>query len=94
MLFRQARPSVGGRAPEPSSGGWFVFTVEALGDADKQPHALGASGRYAHRASYVGEALADAGFSLQVLRNETLRMESGLPVEGCVVVARSGAEDG
>jgi len=75
-------------------GGWFVFTVEALGDADKQPHALGASGRYAHRASYVGEALADAGFSLQVLRNETLRMESGLPVEGCVVVARSGAEDG
>jgi predicted TPR repeat methyltransferase len=74
-------------------GGWCIFTVEVLGDDDTHPHALGASGRYAHRASYIGEALAAAGFSLQVLRNETLRMESGLPVEGCVVVARSGAED-
>ena len=66
-------------------GGWLVFTVEALGDDDPRPHALNATGRYAHRASYVAETLAAAGLAVDVVRRETLRLEAGLPVEGCVV---------
>jgi len=69
-------------------GGWCIFTVEALGDDDARAHALNANGRYAHRAAYIAEALNAARLTDEMLRSETLRMESGLPVAGMVVVAR------
>jgi len=69
-------------------GGRLVFTVEALADDDAAPHRLMASGRFAHRQSYLRQALADAGFDVRVMHHERLRLESGAPVMGWLVAAR------
>jgi predicted TPR repeat methyltransferase len=68
--------------------GVFVFTVEALLDADVAPHRLMVHGRYAHRDSYVHAVLEEHGFSVLQLRRETLRMERLQEVIGHLVMAR------
>lgn len=88
-------------------GGWFLFTVESLdalepdrtslprAEPPSDPSAHGFRllfhGRYAHAASHVRGALAEAGFTEIVVRPEVLRMEVGEPVQGWLVRARRPA---
>ena len=71
------------------SGGWLVFTVEALPPGSTENHRLQLNGRYAHSAEYLRSALREAGLVLTDMRSETLRMEAGLPVNGWLVTARN-----
>jgi predicted TPR repeat methyltransferase len=66
-------------------GGHLVFTVErSTGEAYRlHPH-----GRYSHTDGYVREALGAAGMTTVLIANVFLRMESGQPVAGLLVVAR------
>ena len=68
--------------------GLFVFTVEALLDAGVDPHRLMVHGRYTHRDSYVQAVLEENGFSMVLLRRETLRTERLQEVAGYLVMAR------
>lgn len=68
--------------------GIFVFTLEALGSADRADHRLQFHGRYAHGERYVRETLKATGFVLEALSRDTLRQERGEPVAGFVVTAR------
>ncbi|MCG5238504.1 methyltransferase [Azospirillum doebereinerae] len=72
-------------------GGRLAFTVEALEAAGDAPHRVATHGRYAHRAGYVRATLATAGLEVAVFDRDTLRMESGAPVAGLVVLARRPA---
>lgn len=71
--------------------GHLVFTVEAWLDADATSYRLQPHGRYAHQRGYVEAALHEAGLTVQVLRQETLRSEAGQPVIGWLVGATLGA---
>jgi predicted TPR repeat methyltransferase len=71
------------------SGGWLVFTVEALPDTSTEDHRLQLNGRYAHASEYLRSTLREAGMALRDMRSETLRMEAGLPVNGWLVTARN-----
>ncbi len=71
-------------------GGRLAFTVEHL-EEGAAPHRVATHGRYAHRDGYVRTALAAAGLTLVHLGYDTLRMESGLPVAGLVVLAAKPA---
>ena len=67
-------------------GGAFVFTVEALPE-DKAGFVLNHNGRYIHSRHYVETELEASGFGLTSLVREVLRKESGVEVEGFVVLA-------
>ncbi len=69
-------------------GGWVVFSVEALPATSTQSHRLLSSGRYAHAAPYLQQALAATGFEAISLDAVDLRMEAGEPVRGWVVRAK------
>lgn len=80
------------------AGGKLLFTVEALPDADAASFRLQPHGRYAHARGYVDATLAAAGFHVDDLREEVLRREAGLAVQGWLVCASkasasSGDED-
>lgn len=68
--------------------GVLVFTVEALPDESDRPFRLQDHGRYAHRKSYIEEALTGAGFLMEAMRREDLRNENAQPVSGWLVTAR------
>ncbi len=68
-------------------GGWLVFTVESLSDADLD-YRLNSTGRYSHHARHVAAAAAAADLEVLTLEAEALRRESGAPVAGLVVCAR------
>ncbi len=67
-------------------GGRLAFTVERLEDA-AEPHRVSPHGRYAHAEGHVRGCLDAAGLAVARLSRDTLRFESGEPVEGLVVVA-------
>jgi predicted TPR repeat methyltransferase len=67
--------------------GIFAFTLEDAGEKAEQ-WCLDPTARYAHRRSYVVDALQEAGFVIHSLSSATLRTEGGQPVTGHVVVAR------
>ena len=68
-------------------GGSLLFTVEeATGDDAPPSYCLRPHGRYNHREAYVTRVLDDAGLTADVTRAE-LRLESGSPVAGLVVMA-------
>ncbi len=69
-------------------GGWLVFSVELLPDDHATDYHLFPHGRYAHRPSYVAQALAAAGFADVVQSPVVLRMEAGTPVHGLIVQGR------
>lgn len=73
------------------SNGVLVFTVEALPDDSAEPYVLQVHGRYAHRRSYVEEALCGAGFAVEAMRHDVLRTEDGKAVHGWLVTARKPA---
>jgi predicted TPR repeat methyltransferase len=60
----------------------FVFTVEALDEADAQGWRLQPHGRYAHDRGAVQAWLKDAGWERADARRVELRHEAGLPVAG------------
>lgn len=70
------------------SGGWLVFTVEALPDERAEEHRLQLSGRYAHTQRHVRATAERAGLTVADLRAEVLRQEAGKPVDGWIVTAR------
>jgi predicted TPR repeat methyltransferase len=77
-------------APLLSPEGRFVFSVEEL-PTDTGGYVLLEHGRYAHSASYLSQALAQAGLVSGVPRRAVLRSERGAPVHGLVSSARRQA---
>jgi predicted TPR repeat methyltransferase len=71
--------------------GLFVFTLEALPEADDADYRLQFHGRYAHGERYVLRTLAAAGLEIESIRREVLRKERLDPVNGFVVAARCPA---
>ncbi len=53
-----------------------------------EPYHLNPHGRYSHTDGYVREALAGAGMTTVMIASGFLRMETGKPVAGLLVVAR------
>jgi predicted TPR repeat methyltransferase len=79
-----------------TDGGWLIFTVEALGDANSDANSdahsdaswqLQRHGRYRHQQAYVKATLARRGFRVQHTDAVVLRQESGAPVNGWLVTA-------
>ncbi|MDQ6684356.1 MAG: methyltransferase domain-containing protein, partial [Pseudomonadota bacterium] len=68
-------------------GGHFVFSVEALPEADAADYRLLGHGRYAHSRGYLESTLAAAGLQRLAIDAEVLREEAGRPVHGWVVSA-------
>jgi predicted TPR repeat methyltransferase len=85
--FGDLAPPVAAFRRSLAPGGGVVFTVERHAEPGSRPYRLNAHGRYSHHADYVRETLETAGFTVDALREETLRMETGLEVKGYVVRA-------
>lgn len=68
-------------------GGRVAFTVERLAEGAGLPVRVNPHGRYAHAEAHVRAALAGAGLTTFRIARDTLRHESGAPVEGLVVLA-------
>jgi predicted TPR repeat methyltransferase len=68
--------------------GTLLGTVEALEEEHREPYHLHAGGRYAHKKSYVAQALEASGFSLKEVFTDTVRTEHKQPVPGLFFVAR------
>lgn len=66
-------------------GGYLIFSVEEdSGDAfTLHPH-----GRFSHARPYVQRSLIHAGFTVEDIGQESLRIERGEPVRGLIVTAR------
>lgn len=86
--FGELEPVLAAARAALRDGGWLIFTVEALTQADAARYALRPHGRYAHAAAYVRTCLQGAGFTEVTLAAETLRREGGVPVDGWLVEAR------
>jgi predicted TPR repeat methyltransferase len=67
-------------------GGCFAFSIEASATADTE--LLPATGRYRHAPARVERELADAGFVDIVREAIVVRLESGQPVAGELILAR------
>lgn len=68
-------------------GGLIGFTLEAS-SSEEPGFELTPSGRYRHGRGYVERSLERAGFGDVVIRLDTLRKETGRPVDGWVVLGR------
>jgi len=81
------------------TGGFFIFTVEALealfsdatGLENKPGYKLNQSGRYAHSANYLEKLSSTNGFSSISLTSIPVRFEKGLPVMAWAAVWKSCA---
>ncbi|WP_022727345.1 tetratricopeptide repeat protein [Fodinicurvata sediminis] len=71
------------------TGGVFIFSVESHPEDAEQPYTLSSSARYRHQKSYVEDAIVQAGFSIEEIMEENLRMDFGNPVQGLLVVAHA-----
>lgn len=69
-------------------GGRFIFTLEEETEPGAPLYGIKVHGRFNHTASYVADLL-ERGRCSVALSRAVLRMESGLPVKGLVVVART-----
>ncbi|MBP7148218.1 MAG: tetratricopeptide repeat protein [Acidobacteria bacterium] len=75
-------------------GGVFVFTVEHSAGDESSGFRLHARGRYCHAEGYVRGELARAGLTTVAVQREVLRHEAGVPVDGLLVSAKPGRDDG
>jgi predicted TPR repeat methyltransferase len=66
----------------------FIFALEALNEVGIEPYKLMTSGRYAHRQSYLLDAISKSGLELLSIEQEVLRWEGGKQVHFYCVVAR------
>jgi len=68
--------------------GRFVFSVESAETEEAiDGYCLRHSGRYAHTQKYVSEIVEGSGLRACSIQRQVLRMESGKPVGGLIVVA-------
>lgn len=67
-------------------GALLILSLE-LGD-DDSAFAVTPTGRFQHSSAYVEAALNESRFALERLETAVLRHESGMPVQGLLVVAR------
>lgn len=72
-------------------GGWLAFTLEAKEGSEDRIE-LTSSGRYQHTLAYVERVMAAAGFANVRIGSDTLRKESGQPVNGWVILAQRTAQ--
>lgn len=70
------------------AGGVLVFTVEALLESNSAGHRLGVSGRYQHSQSYLRCVLAEIGFTVDSIAQQSTRKQTGKDVPAYIVVAR------
>ena len=75
-------------------GGCFAFSVEAAdgvtgGAEPAAGYRLEKSGRYRHAAAYLDELARDAGFTSLARDNVQVRVESGIPAPGWMVLWRA-----
>lgn len=92
--FGDLHPPLAAAARALRPGGWLVFTVEALPEAEAaqgRPLRLELSGRYTHAAAHVREALAAAGFGEVRVQAVVPRHEGGREVHGWLASARRAA---
>lgn len=61
-------------------GGLIIYALEALNEEGSEPYRLTASGRYAHRDSYLRNVMSAAGFDVVSMEQECLRWEMGKQV--------------
>ncbi len=66
------------------AGGMFIFTLEALVDAEADAFRIERHGRYSHSREYVERLFLAANLQPKIVRVE-LRLESGVPVPGLLV---------
>lgn len=89
VYFGALAPVFSAAAAALKSQGVLIFTLEQAEDrAGEAGYRLNPHGRYSHTQTYVTEALAQAGFTIQCIARETLRLEVRQPVSGFVVTAR------
>ena len=81
QLFGQVRTAL-------RSGGWFVFSTEALAEGS---FALQASSRYAHALRYLHALAAAHGFTVREAEHASVRSENGREVDGYLLVLQAGA---
>ena len=73
------------------SSGLFAFSVEATKD-ELADFVLGPAGRYSHSRQYLTTLALSSGLEVSTIQNAVLRMESGNPVNGYIVVMRRQGE--
>ncbi len=91
VYFGELRPFLQAAKNALLPGGHLVFTLEK-GESGLG-FKLNIHGRYSHAPGYVETVLADAGFKICTIDNETLRKEAGVPVSGLLVTASKLAEN-
>lgn len=70
-----------------NENGLIAFSVEKLGDRDKQ-YQLYPSGRYAHSRQYLERCIEACGLQLADIRESDIRKQSGEEVKGLLVTAK------
>jgi predicted TPR repeat methyltransferase len=71
-------------------GGWFMFSVESLGERNvPRGFELQEHGRYSHTAAHVERSLSGAILNPIRVQTVSLRFERGALVDGLAVVARA-----
>lgn len=80
------RPVMAAAATVLRPGGLFVFTCERADQPDG--FLLHEGRRFAHTETHVREALAQAGFTLRILRHHSTRTDRGQPVPGLICLAQ------
>jgi predicted TPR repeat methyltransferase len=89
IYLGQLEPLFGAAAQALREGGGLTVTVERQTDeGSSADFVLNRHGRYVHRADYVQRTLSEAGFEVLASREEVIRSEANLPVQGLLVVAR------
>jgi predicted TPR repeat methyltransferase len=84
------RPLFAAAWPRIAPAGSFAFTIERSGGDRTELHAVTA--RYRHAVTNVVAELRGAGFAEVIHEDVVLRMESGQPVAGALVLARRTAQ--
>ena len=87
VYFGDLEPPLRAASTALVAGGILAFTVERLAN-DKADYHLDPNGRYGHAESYLRRLLAMTGMAVMKMETVVLRLESGQPVTGCLVVAR------
>jgi len=86
---------IAGTARALRANGRYVFTVErAYVEDTPTGFLLNPHGRYSHTEEYIRRMAANADLSVEIVSEETIRMELGKPVAGLLVVARKTDSDG
>jgi predicted TPR repeat methyltransferase len=78
-----------GAAENMVAGGLFIFSSEAITDAEASTtYAVGPHQRFLHAPAYIRSRLADTGFELVEMTDINVRMQDGNPSPGHLVIAK------